>query len=80
MNKKVECLYIKYKVTLYCTTTQLILRIEQVFIFYTIYLKCMGTLSGEVTLSFTYLFSFSSGVYSQRKEFAPLGANSFLYE
>ena len=32
----------------------------------------MGTLSGEVMLSFTYLFPFSKGSYSQRKEFALL--------
>ena len=41
-------------------------------------LRCMGTISGEVTLSFTDLVPSSSGIYSQRKEFAPLGANSFL--
>ena len=32
----------------------------------------------EVTLSFTYLFPFLRGVYSQMKEFAPLGAKSFI--
>ena len=31
-----------------------------------------------INLSFTFLLPFSRGVYSQRKEFAPLGANSFL--
>ena len=41
---------------------------------------CVGTLLGEKTLSFTYLLSFLRGIYSQRKEFAPLGANSFLEE
>ena len=38
----------------------------------------MGTLSGEVTLSDIYLLPFLKGFYSQRKEFAPVGANSFI--
>ena len=53
----------------------------------TVNLRCMATLSGKVSLLFTYLLPFSRGVYSQRKEFvlqgkkfAPLGANSFLLE
>ena len=54
-------------------------------------LKCMGTLSGKVTLLFTYLLPFTrevhsgwkefaprGAVHSERKEFAPRGANSFL--
>ena len=40
-------------------------------------LRCTGTLSGEVTLAFTYLLPVTRQVYSQRKEFAPLGANFF---
>ena len=38
--------------------------------------KFMGTLSGKVTV--IYILSFSRRVYSQRKEYAPFGANSFL--
>ena len=38
----------------------------------------MGTLFGDVTLSFIYLLAFSREVCSQRKEAAPFGANSFL--
>ena len=38
----------------------------------------MGTISGEITLSFTYLLPFSRGVYSLRKERAPCEENSFL--
>ena len=34
--------------------------------------------SRAVTLSFTYLLAFSKGVYSGRKKFAPLEANSFF--
>lgn len=40
----------------------------------------MGTLSGETTLSFSFLPSFSMGVNFSRKELAPLGANAFLYK
>ena len=36
------------------------------------------TFSGEATLPFSFLPPFSIGVNSYRKEFAPLGANSFL--
>ena len=43
-----------------------------------IFLKQLGTLSGETTLLFFCLLLFSVGVNSYRKEFAPLGANSFL--
>ena len=40
--------------------------------------RCMDTLSGEGTLSIFVLSPFSMGVDSERKEFAPLGANSLL--
>ena len=43
------------------------------------YLKCwMGIFFKEASILF--LPPFSVGIYSQRKEFAPLGANSFLSE
>ena len=38
----------------------------------------MGIFSREVTLPFSFLPSFSMGVSSQKKEFAPIRANSFL--
>ena len=34
----------------------------------------------KITVSFTYLLPFSRGVYPQRIEFAPPGANSFQEE
>ena len=41
--------------------------------FFPAILRYMNTLSGEVTLAFTYVIPpFSRGAYSQRKEFAPL--------
>ena len=43
-------------------------------------LRWMGTLSGEVTQLFPYLLPFSRGDFFYRKEFAPLGANSFLLQ
>ena len=41
-------------------------------------LKVNGPFSGEATLPFSFLLTFSIGVNSERKEFAPPGANSFL--
>ena len=40
----------------------------------------MGTLSREATLSFSRSLPFPVWVNSSRKEFAPIGANSFLEE
>ena len=45
-----------------------------------IHLRCIGILSGEVTLSFTmYIFSsLLKRAYSQKKEYAPLRENPSL--
>ena len=40
----------------------------------------MGTCSGGATLQFSVFLAFQIGVNSDRKEFAPTGANSFLEE
>ena len=40
---------------------------------------CMGTLSGKATLSISVLLLMTIGVYSKKKEFAPLGENSFSF-
>ena len=40
--------------------------------------KVSGTLSGKATLPLSFLNPFSTKANSTRKEYAPLGANSFL--
>ena len=40
--------------------------------------RCIDTLSGEATLSYSVFLPFSIEINSLRKEFAPPGANSFL--
>ena len=43
-------------------------------------LRCVGTLSGEATLPLSFLPSLLEGGYSKMKEFAPQGANPFVFE
>ena len=40
----------------------------------------MDSVSGEATLLFSFLPPISMEAYSKMKEFAPLGAHSFLLE
>ena len=41
-------------------------------------IRARGYLSGETALLFSFLPPFLIGINSLRKEFAPVGANSFL--
>ena len=70
----------KYRAVFYSKNKSKIITVLSAAILLGFYgLRCVGTLSGEATQPFSFFFAFFLiESQFQRKEFAPIGANSFF--